>query len=131
MYAEARGLGTVFLSSTGFILARDPDTVRAPAIAFVAANRLSAGEEMEGFLPFAPDLAVAVVALADRATDVLSAVWDYATAGTRLIVLVEPRRRVVLVFGPDHTARLLGVADTFDGGDMLPGFRLPVAPIVP
>ncbi len=40
---------------------------------------------------------------------------------------MEPRHREFLVFGRDHMAQLVGVAETFDGGDVLPGFRLPLA----
>src|SRR2546427_12350776 len=39
-HVDARGLGQVYAAETGFALARDPDTVRAPDIAFIRGNRL-------------------------------------------------------------------------------------------
>jgi Uma2 family endonuclease len=38
-FVQERGLGRVYLAETGFVLARDPDTVRAPDIAFVSQER--------------------------------------------------------------------------------------------
>ena len=55
-----RNLGRVFAAETGFLLQRDPDTVRAPDAAFVAGERLGTGEVAAGFLEMAPDLAVEV-----------------------------------------------------------------------
>jgi Uma2 family endonuclease len=122
-------LGAVFTGDTGFILARDPDTVRGLDIAFVRKDRLPADEEQEGFLALAPDLAVEVISPSDRMSDVLDKVAEYLDAGTRLVVLVVPRRKELMVYGADRSVRVLTVKDTFDGGDVLPGFRLPVAAI--
>ena len=55
-----QNLGRVFAAETGFLLQRDPDTVRAPDVAFVAGERLGTGETPAGFLEMAPDLAVEV-----------------------------------------------------------------------
>src|SRR5688572_16805868 len=53
-YVKAHDLGTVYAAETGFILARDPDTVRAPDAAFVSRARLEAVGEVEGYWPGAP-----------------------------------------------------------------------------
>jgi len=121
-------LGEVFTGDTGFILARDPDVVRGPDVAFVRADRLPP-EEHEGFLELAPDLAVEVISPSDRMSDVLDKVAEYLDAGTRLVVLVAPRRKELLLHGADRSVRVLTMDDTFDGGDILPGFSLPVAAI--
>lgn len=128
IHVRENNLGTVFAGDTGFVLARDPDIVRGPDIAFVRADRLPPEEQLEGFLELAPDLVVEVISPSDRVSDVLEKVWEYLDAGTRLVVLVEPRRKVLLLVGPDRTARTLTADDIFDG-DVLPGFRLPVASI--
>ena len=59
-YVRENELGEVFAAETGFILRRDPDTVRAPDAAFVARERLPAGELPAGYLEMVPDLAVEV-----------------------------------------------------------------------
>ena len=43
-HVRANQLGRVFAAETGFILRRDPDTVRAPDAAFVSGHRLPEGE---------------------------------------------------------------------------------------
>lgn len=127
-HAELEGLGFVFVSEVGFILSRDPDVVRAPDVSFVLAERLPDGEP-DGFIPFAPDIAVEVVSPSDRQSDVQAKVVEYLDAGTRLVVVVEPKSRTVTVYAADGTARVLREGDTLDGGDVLPGFRLPLARI--
>ena len=56
---------------------------------------------------------------------------DYFTAGATLVWLVEPDTRSVSVFtsADRATAVRLMIADTLDGGTVLPGFVLPVADI--
>ena len=68
-YVNERHLGEVFAAETGFILRRDPDTVRAPDAAFVAAGRLPAGDLPAGYPELAPDLVVEVRSPSDRAGD--------------------------------------------------------------
>jgi Uma2 family endonuclease len=129
IHVSENDLGTVFTGDTGFILARDPDIVRGPDIAFVRMDRLPPEEEQEGFLELAPDLAVEVISPSDRMSDVLDKVAEYLAAGTRLVVLVAPRRKELILYGADRSIRVLTMDDTFDGGDILPGFSLPVAAI--
>ena len=123
-YLSDHPIGRVY-TETGFILARDPDIVRGPDVAFVREERLPPQHERGGFLPLAPDLAVEVVSPWDRSADV----HDYLEAGTRRVWVVHPQRRTVTVYYPDRAARVLGEGDELDGEDVLPGFRLPVAAI--
>lgn len=57
------GLGRVFAAETAFRLARDPDTVRAPDLAFVRGARLPSAPD--GFADLLPDLVAEVVSPAD------------------------------------------------------------------
>lgn len=127
-HVEPEGLGFVFVSEAGFILHRDPDIVRAPDVSFVLAERLPNGPP-DTYIPFAPDIAVEVVSPSDRQRDVQAKVVEYLDAGTRLVVVVEPKSRTVTAYAADGTARVLREGDTLDGGDVLPGFRLPLARI--
>ncbi len=65
-YIEARQLGEAYAAETGFIVERDPDTVRGPDVAFVRVERLATITKPEKHLPFAPDLAVEVVSHSER-----------------------------------------------------------------
>jgi Uma2 family endonuclease len=126
-HVRPRRLGSVFGDEAGFILARNPDTVRAPDVAFVRADRLPPPAQREFFLALAPDLVVEVLSPTDRAHDVHDKIHEYLEAGVRLVWLVDPRARRVTVCLPDRTTRTLGASDVLDGGDVLPGFQLTLA----
>lgn len=64
-YVEENRLGNVYAAETGFKLTTDPDTVRAPDVAFVSLARVEAVGEVEGFWPGTPDLAVEVISPGD------------------------------------------------------------------
>jgi len=127
IYVREHRLGRVFAAETGFILHRDPDTVRAPDVSFVRQDRLPRGRLPVGFLPFAPDLAVEAVSPDDSAEEVQEKVRDYFGAGTGLVVVVYPRTRTIAVHRPAGEVRVLGLNDALDGGDVVPGFDYPVA----
>ncbi|WNV76589.1 Uma2 family endonuclease [Geodermatophilus sp. DSM 44513] len=123
-FVEDRDLGDVFTAETGFLLRRDPDTVRAPDVAFIASDRV-AEARVPGFIPLAPDLVAEVVSPSDRATDVTAKALAWLDAGVRLVWVVDPETRTVTVYRPDGV-RVLRGADALDGGDVLPGFTLPL-----
>jgi Uma2 family endonuclease len=126
VHVKNNGIGEVYGADTGFILSRNPDVVLAPDASFVRLERLKdVGED--GFLPLAPDLAVEVISPSERAGHISAKVSEYLHAGVRLIWLVDPRRRIVTVYTPTHAARVLRIEDVLDGGDVLPGFSLPLA----
>jgi Uma2 family endonuclease len=122
-----RRLGELFTESTGFLLERDPDTVRCPDIAFVAHRRLPAAGLGQGFLELAPDLAVEVVSTADTHAAVMAKVADYLRLGVRCVWVVFPAERAVRVFDPEGSETLLAESDFLEGGEVVPGFRCPVA----
>ena len=121
-YVESTGLGQVFAAETGFILQRNPDTVRAPDAAFVAQGRMPPGETPDGYLALAPDLAVEVISPTDRPRDIREKVADWLNAGTRLVWVIYPSSRTVAVHRPPGTVEELEEADTLDGADVVPGF---------
>lgn len=126
-FVEAGGWGVVFGAETGFILSTDPATVRAPDVAFIARDRVPPGGLPRGFFPGAPDFAVEIAAPASTSVELREKVCDYLAAGTRLVWVVEPRSRTVAVHRPDGGVRVVEEGDEVDGGDLLPGLRVPVA----
>src|SRR5215210_150708 len=55
-YVKAHNLGAVYAAETGFRLVGDPDTVRAPDVAFVRRTRIEAiGDAAQPILAFNPD----------------------------------------------------------------------------
>jgi Uma2 family endonuclease len=120
-------LGATFGADTGFILSRNPDTVRAPDAAFVAAGRVPASGLPEGFFAGAPDLAVEVISPSEAAAEVQSKVSEYFGAGSRLVWIIYPNTRQVVVFRSARESMILGADDTLDGGDLLPSFACRVS----
>ena len=120
-------LGASFGAETGFLLSRDPDTVRAPDAAFVSAARLPAGDLPDGYFSGAPDLAVEVVSPTDSAAEVQRKVAEYFAAGAQQVWVLYPETRSVVAFRSARESLVLGIADTLDGGATLPGFVCPVA----
>lgn len=129
-FVRDHGLGLVVAAETGFRLSRDPDTVRAPDAAFVATTRLPDQDAQARFLDLAPDLAVEVVSPSDRAADVVDKTLAWLAAGTRTVWVVYPVQRIVVVYSHDGTVVQVGRGGEVDGGDVLPGLRLPVADLL-
>jgi Uma2 family endonuclease len=128
-FVHAGELGFVFGADCGFRITTDPDTVRAPDVAFVIGDRLPGGPP-RGYVPFAPDLAVEIVSPTDRMSDVTRKVADYIDAGTRLVWIIDPVTRTAAVHRSRSDVKMLRDSDTLDGGDVLPGFRLPLAELL-
>ena len=126
-FVEEHGLGAVFVES-GWVLERGPDTLVGPDVSFVRTERLPAGAPWERFQDLAPDLAVEIVSPSETGPSVAEKVAAYLDAGVRMVVVVRPRRRTVTVHTPeDRGGRVLGEGDELDGGEVVPGFRLPLA----
>ncbi len=124
-YVKSNRLGYCTGAGTAYVLFKNPDgrdTGRAPDVGFVRADRLPEGPP-EGYIPFAPDLAVEVVSPGDSASDIHDKVTDFLRCGTRLVWVLYPRSRTATVHTPEG-ARTVDAQGTLDGGDVLPGFSL-------
>ena len=127
VYVRANGLGRVSGAETGFRLHSNPDTVRAPDVAFVSQVRIPAGKLPQGYFPGAPDLAVEVISPSEVAADIQSKVTEYFEAGVRLVWIVYPNNRQVAVYRSVLDGVILSADDTLDGADLIPGFACRVA----
>lgn len=125
-FVKPQGLGAVLGAETGFLIAQNPDTVRAPDVAFLRAQRIG-GRLPKGFFPGAPDLAVEVLSPGDRASEVFEKVQDWLAAGCTAVWLVDPKTQTVTVYDSAHKVARLRSTDRLSGGDLLPDFSVPVA----
>jgi Uma2 family endonuclease len=127
VHVKKHRLGVAFGADGGFMLGRDPDTVRAPDAAFVSAERVV---KTSKYFPGAPDLAIEVVSPNDRWSDVDAKTTEYLRAGTRAVVVVDPEKQIVRVYrmsGDDIVAR---TAETFlEVEDVVPGWKMPLSEI--
>jgi len=126
-HVDARNLGEVF-GEAGYLLARDPDTVRGPDLSFVSRERL-AGFNDRKFFSGAPDLAVEILSPSNRPGEMHAKVADYLAAGTRLVSVVDPERRMVTTYTGLLAPRRLEAPAELDGGDVLPGLSIPLESI--
>jgi len=127
-HVHTRRLGRV-RPEIGYLLESDPDTLRAPDLSFVRADRLSADGPAPGFFRGAPDLAIEVVSPHDRYSEVRAKVREYLAAGTAMVVVVDPEDRTVAVYRPGRDPLDLTEVDVIDGDDVVPGWKLPVRDI--
>jgi Uma2 family endonuclease len=118
-------LGRLFGAETGFIMQEDPREIRAADIAFYSRERLKAVRRDE-WLPFPPDLAVEVLSEFERAVDLRRKIRGYLANGTRLLLIVYPTSREIEVHQPAALLQVLGLEHTLSGGEVLPGFSLPL-----
>jgi Uma2 family endonuclease len=125
-HVEAEQLGDTY-AETGFIVERDPDTVKGPDVSFVRSERLATITKPEKHIPFAPDLAVEVISPNDRDDEVEEKVQMWLKAGSPLVWLVDPASRTVVVYRPDAEPVTLREDQEIDGGDVIPGFHCRVA----
>ena len=125
-FVKAHDLGYCFAAETGFILARDPDIVRAPDAAYLSWDRVP-DNPPASYWPVAPDLAVEVVSPNDRADDLQGRITDFLEHGTRLVWVIYPETQTAVVYYPDGRARLLSRDEALDGEAVLPGLTIPLA----
>ena len=128
-FVDRNDLGVFFGAETGFVIDRQPDTVRAPDFAFVCKERMAKQGLTGKFYPAAPDLAVEVLSPSDSHSEVMEKIDEWLTAGTRLVWVVDPAKKTVGVYAPNHQPRILKKTDQLDGEQVLPGFSLAVAEI--
>lgn len=130
-HVEAGGLGHVFAAETGFVLATDPDTVRALDVAFVSHQRLGGRSIPRTFLPVAPDLAVEVVSPSETAEAILEKVRDFFAAGTRIVWVLYPALASAHLYHSPTDVSILARGDELSGEDVIPGFSCPLAALFP
>jgi Uma2 family endonuclease len=126
-HVDEHKLGIVYAAETGFILARDPDTVRAPDVAFVAAARVPQIDDESAFIPFAPDLAIEVISPSDSFSGVEEKAFSWLDAGTRLVLLVDPANETVHAYRSADDIAVLGKGDIVPASDVVAGWQVAVA----
>jgi len=128
-YVREKKLGKVYAAETGFKLESDPDTVRAPDIAFVRQERVEKTGCQRGFWPGAPDLAVEVVSPGDTVIEVENKVAEWLAGGTQMVWVVSPKLHTVTVYRSLTDITVLTEKDKLDGADVVPGFQIEIAEI--
>ena len=119
-------LGTVYSSEGGFLLTQNPDTVRAPDVAFIRQERLDAAGPVKSYWIGPPDLAVEVMSPSDSVSKVSSKVSEWLDAGTCMVWVVNPKHRTVMSYRSLNDVATFDELKTLSGSDVIPGFEIRV-----
>ena len=123
-YAEANDYGDTGAGEPGYRLERNPDTVRAPDVVWIAPGRIPPGTQ--GYPELAPDLAVEVKSPRNSYAELAAKAGMWLSYGSREVWVADPERVTITVYRPYQEPLTLGEDDTLEGGDLLPGFATPV-----
>jgi len=129
MHASQNKLGKVLAAETGFKIHTNPDTVRAPDVAFVTRERIPPTGVPRGYWELAPDLVAEVVSPGDNAADVQDKIEEWLNAGVRRVWVVYPDTQTIHVYRSLKEVGVLKSGDRLDGEDVLPGFSCTVEEI--
>ena len=122
-------LGKTYAAETGFLIARDPDTVRAPDAAFVSTQRLASVEASSTYLELAPDLVVEVVSPNDVFSDVEEKVSQWLAAGSKIVLVANPKDASLRIYRLPEKIEILRQGDCFDAGDVCGNWNLNVSDV--
>jgi Uma2 family endonuclease len=116
-----------FLTGADGALRLMPGLVRIPDISFLSWEQLPKRKIPKKAIPdLYPDLAVEVLSASNTKAEIERKIREYFLSGTRLVWLVDPRKRTIRVYTAPDQSRLVKEGQTLDGGDVLPGLSLPL-----
>ena len=125
-FVYSRKLGAVFGQDTGFRIASDPDTVRAPDLAFVRQERLALIEP-RGYAALAPDLVAEILSPEDGPGEVPAKIGEWLNAGVEIAWVIDPDRQTAQVYRSDGSVAAITRDGTLDGESVLPGLGVILA----
>jgi Uma2 family endonuclease len=130
VFVEDNALGVVCSAETGFIVDRNPDTVRAPDIAFVSSGNLELlGGSVKGFAPIAPDLAVETISPSDSYTESHEKALMWLEFGSQLVLLLDPRKAQITVYRSKKDIFVLEKDDILNLNEVVQGFSISLGKI--
>ena len=127
-FARANRLGR-FFNEMLFRIDIGQDLQRRPDVAFMSHARWPYNRRVPDVpvWDMVPDLAIEVISPSNSASAVHRKVHDYFKAGVSRVWVVYPEQAEVYIYSSPKQIEVVGVGQELDGGDLLPGFRLPVA----
>ncbi len=129
-----KAFGPNAVHSLGAVTAGDgllkilPGQIRAPDVSLIRWERLPGGESPKPpIFAVAPDLAVEILSKGNTAKEMKRKLHDYFQAGVRLVWYIKPKTRTARAYTAEHAWTDVGRKDSLSGGEVLPGFKLPLA----
>jgi Uma2 family endonuclease len=125
-FVREQRLGHVRVGEVGVVTRRQPDTVRGADVLYISNARYARRGRRTGYLDVAPELVAEVLSPWDKPAELRHKLAEYFEAGVLVVWVLDPARRTVRVHSaPNHVVELRE-GDTLTGGDVLPGFTVPV-----
>lgn len=128
-YVRRHPVGVVVSNDSAFVLAKNPDTVRGPDVAFIARERFERSGDSDRPFPGAPDLAVEVLSPSNTPEGIRAKVADYLAAGTRQVWVVDPGAKTITAYASLLSPVVHGGDDRLRAEDLVPGFELRVGEV--
>ncbi len=123
-YIEPNDYGEGRVGEPGYWLEKEPDTVRSPDIAWIAPGRIPDGTP--GYPELSPDLTVEVKVPGNSYPELAAKAGMWLSYGSREVWVADPERVTITVYRLYQEPVTLTADDTLEGGDLLPGFAVPV-----
>ncbi|MEM7126192.1 MAG: Uma2 family endonuclease [Chloroflexota bacterium] len=127
-FVKAHKLGRVLGGEVGVYTARNPDSVRVVDAAFISHERY-AKVRSHSYLDVCPELLVEVLSPDDSWSDVHEKLGEYFSIETQIVWVVDPRLEQIHIYRSLDDVTRLTIDDELTGGNILPGFRIPVREI--
>jgi len=127
VFVDARKLGRVLSGEAGIHIHSELPRCRLADVAFLSYQRVPKGKAATGFLRVPPELVVEVLAEDDTWTDIDEKIQDYHNTGVDMVWVADPQTRTVRVFPRAGTPSIVHDGSEIDGGEILPGFKVPIA----
>jgi len=126
-FVGVRNLGWVLTNETGFHVNRAKHRTRGADVVFISYKRLPPGKPKKGFLTVPPELVVEVFGEEDTWEGMEEKITDYHEFGVDLVWVALPETATVKVFPRGGTPYTISPEGEIDAGEILPGFRVPIA----
>lgn len=130
-FVRKHRLGAYFAAETGFLIQRNPDTVRAPDFAFITQQRMDEVGAVKGYWPGAPDLLAEVVSPNDSFSDVEQKALGWLRAGSTAVWVIDPGQRHVTVYCSASNIAVIEPDGVLDCPELLPGWSVLVSDLFP
>lgn len=125
IFVRERNLGLV--SGEAGMMRLFKGLVRIPDVAYIRWAALPGGKVPTAPVPkIVPDLAVEILSESNTAREMDRKLAEYFTTGVRLVWIIDPDARTVTVYTAATVPVVLSESDTLTGGEVLPGFTLPL-----
>lgn len=122
MYLLQNDIGHITGADGGYVVMEER---YIPDAAFIRYSRQPELVSSEGYNPNPPDLAVEVVSPTDSEKKLSIKISNYLAAGT-IVWVLYPDDAEIAIHRPGQSVIILTQDDTLSGGDLLPGFALPL-----